>query len=139
MKITIPLWLSLLLIPILAVTFFVVHHFVQTIATDVGIMPNSREFELAGLLLSSILGPTVTALAFSYPIARMFGRHSMAAAVLISAPTIIFRASFYINNSGRPFVIAIFAIEVIALAVLVPIGAWLVHRKRASSERAASV
>jgi hypothetical protein len=124
------LWLSLPLLPVLALLLLIVHHAVQSIAIHVGVMPDSRNLELAGLVLGSILGPAVTAMLFAYPIARLYAQRSALAAILVCAPTIASRIHHYAAVTRLPWTNAISYVQWVSLFLLVPLAAWLLHRRR---------
>jgi hypothetical protein len=124
-------WLPLALLPVFAVGLHLLHNLVQTIAWDIGMLPDSRPYELAGLLASALIGPAVTAFLFAYPLARLYRRHSALAAALVVAPEALLRIQGMLGSSFLPWSMAILVVHVIALSVLVPMAARLVHRGQA--------
>jgi hypothetical protein len=107
------------------------HHQVQSVAIHFGLMPTTRNVELAALMLSSILGPAVTAGMFAYPIARLYAHRSALAAILICIPTLIHRIFNYLDVTHLPWTNAMIFTQWICLIVLVPLAAWLVQRRLA--------
>jgi hypothetical protein len=132
----VPRLLLLTLIPVLAVALYNAHHFVQSTAIEIGLLPDARNLELASLLLCSIFGPAVTASLFAYPIARLYAHRSVPAASLITAPTVIVRIYHFIGASYLPWTNAFIIVQWISLIVLVPLAAWLVSHKLGRSRLA---
>jgi hypothetical protein len=131
-----PRWLSLVLIPMLALGFFLIDDLVQRVVWDIGFMGHSQAFDRAGLLVGAIIAPALLAMAFAYPLARLYGRRAAVVAMLISAPTISHRVLGYLEDVHTPFVVAAFTIQPLALTVLVPLAAWKTNRKLGSSRLA---
>lgn len=124
-------WLRLVLLPLLAIALFVIHDQVQTAAINVGEVFEYREFALAGVLLGTLAGPIITSLLFAFPIAQIYARFSIGAAVLIVAPT-VFHAFFYLLNIS-PYWTIVNAGQTVSLVVLTPLVAHLAHRALADS------
>ena len=128
-------WQMLVLLPVLAWVLDRAHHVVQATAIGIGTMPVARNAELAALMLSSLLGPAVTAALFAYPIARLYAQRSALAAAVIIAPTLFLRIADHLGEPHLPWTNAILVTQWVSLAVLVPLAAALVHRGLARATR----
>lgn len=115
---------------VLTVVLFVTHAYIASVASDLPYLFKDRPMMLAALLASSVLSAIATAFVFSYPIAWTYGRSAPLVALAICIPTVVYRISQIAGTSGKSFVVATLALEAIALALLVPLGAWVLMRRR---------
>lgn len=123
-----PRWLALSMLPVLTAAMYVVNTEAMMAAVR---FAEARTFDLlssVAVMSSWALGPLITALIFAYPIARLYSRWSIAAAVLIGLPTILYRAS----GSDDDLVMSL--VLTLPLAILLPALAWLAHRALAGSQ-----
>jgi hypothetical protein len=131
-----PLWLSLSLLPVLAIALRVIDHELQHFIWDVGFIPDTRVLERTGLLLGAVISPALVAVLFAYPIARLYERRWAAAAVCISAPTALYWSGTYLMDARHPYVVVAYVIKIISLAIFVPFAASKAYRKLGASRLA---
>jgi hypothetical protein len=122
--------LQIALVAIFAAVLFVVHAYIAVAASELPYLFKGRPLMLAALLASSVLSAIASAAIFAYPIAGIYRRFAPLAALAICIPTVVHRTSQIAGTSGKPFVVSALVLEAVALAVLVPLGAWALMRWR---------
>lgn len=124
----------IVLLPFLAVAFFIVHDLVGSWGWDIAFDLNAGTPRRVGFLAAGLIIPTMVALVLAYPIARLYRRRAAAIAVLVSFPTVWNWSSFYLRHPPRSrYLMSGDAMEMVLLSVLVALAAWLIHRKLGDS------
>jgi hypothetical protein len=121
----------------LCIALFFMHVYLSLVSSGflTGLV-HSRGLELTALLVSAFLAGLMASALFIYPFVRLYERN----AVLISGIASVLAAVCLVMSIGKfsklPFVNATYAIEVLTLAVCLPLGVWLIrNRFRDNSSR----
>ena len=124
-----PVRLAWVLLPLLGLGFFMLHDVVQPLAMDLAVLSPSPTMERAAMLVASPAGPALVALPVAYAAACLYGRRASWIGALIVLPTVWKWAAYYLSLSPLPTTRIVFALEVLGLALFVPLfAAWIASR-----------
>jgi hypothetical protein len=128
-----PRALQRMLLPLLAIAFFILREVIQPIVIDIALLPDTRAIELTCLLAAALFGPGLVALLLAYPVARLYGRHAWWVGAIVAFPTACRFAYTRFGTPHLPFVKIVHGVEFACLVVLLPLAAWIVQRRLTGS------
>jgi hypothetical protein len=127
----VPRWLYLSLLPAIAVALWAVDDTIQTLAWRFGGVFDIAEFDFAGRLLGSLVGPAVTATLFAYPIARLYSRYSSVVSAIVIVPVVV--SAMPVLDGASVDVGVLYGVQVLSLCALLITATTLAHRALGSS------
>lgn len=134
-----PRVLMLVLLPLFAISLFILHDLIQPAIWDIAFMPATKALRRAGELVGALIGPALVMLVLAYPIARIYQRHAVVVGMLIPIPTVWHWVLVYLQDSQLPgvhntaFSIATDIVELVSLSAMLALGAWLIRRRLGDS------
>lgn len=126
-----PRWLYLSLLPVISIALWAVDDKVQAIAWRFGDAFSIAEFDFAGRLFGSLVGPAVTASLFAYPIARLYSRYSPVVSVIVIVPSALSAIPF-LDGAGVD-VAVLYGVQLLSLCFFLIAATTLVHRALSGS------
>lgn len=121
------LTLKLALLPVLAVAMFINREHWQEVL-DFAQLSSTTLGKRSILISSAILGPATLALAFAFPIARIYGLHALAAGFLASL-LMVWWNRWMLDKYSLPWVGVIFSVELASQVFFPALLAWWVARR----------
>lgn len=128
-----PRALRWVLLPLLAIAFFILRELIQGVAWDIAMLPVNPTLERAGLFAAAVVGPAGVALLLAYPVARIYEHRAAWVGFLVSLPTAVFWASTYLAQARLPLVKVMNWINLVGLVVMLAVAAWVVWRRLGGS------
>jgi hypothetical protein len=112
----------------LCIALYFTHVYFSLISTDVLTdLSHSRNLELAALLASAVLAGLIAGAIFIYPFLRLYGRNAVLVSAIASSLAAVNLLVSIGKSSKLPFVNATYALEILTLALCLPLGVWLIR------------
>ena len=100
-----------------------------------GGLPNffhTRALQLAAILVGAVLAGLVVAIVFAYPFAVIYRQHAVAVTSSVAILSAAWRVFLIGKTPEHTFVLVAFGLGVACLAVLPPMGVWVLCKLRSN-------